>query len=74
MVTDHYMPRWPQPTNISPHIYYDIQELLRKAEEYDRMTGQPKCPAPDKQKWLDDFYRVTMPPVNLNTIGPVVWD
>lgn len=72
MVTDHYMPKWPQPAQMSPSIYKDIMELIRKAQEYDRMTGQPECPAPEKAKWLEEFEKaqIIMQPVNLNSIGP----
>lgn len=55
MVSDHYMQRFPQPTQMSPQIYEDIMELIRKAKEYDRMTGQPDCPTDTKRKWISDM-------------------
>lgn len=65
MVSDFYMQKWPQPS--WPHIFpptlpqtvpaewYDYQELLRKAREYDKLTGQPDCPDPIKVKWQKEF-------------------
>lgn len=71
MVTDHYMKRWPQPTHIRPDIYHDIEELIRKARAYDVMTGQPDCPAEDKNEWLRKFYEIKMPPINLTNMPSV---
>lgn len=71
MVTDHYQRQWPNPTHISPETYRDISELIRKAKEYDRIHSQPECPDAIKQKWLDEFAKATMPPINLTNLGPV---
>lgn len=71
MVTDHYMQQWPTPSHMSPSIYRDIEELIRKAKDYDRIHNQPECPAPDKQKWLEDFWASKLPPINLTNMPSV---
>ena len=49
---------WPTTTEMFPTPrekivdYKEYLELVRKAEEYDRMTGQPDCIDPDKDKFL----------------------
>lgn len=73
MISDHYMGRWPtpwkpttppltpeRPAAPTPQEYADYQELLRKAMEYDKLTGQKDCPAPAKLDWqksLEEFMR-----------------
>lgn len=60
MISDHYMPRWPQPLLYPPPpiIYKDILELIEKARKYDELTGQPACPSPDKAKWVEEMYKM----------------
>ena len=74
MVTDHYMRQYPDPYQISPKVVMDFLELVRKAEEYDRVTLQPNCPSDDKLAWLEkvrlSWPNPQIPPVNLNTLGP----
>ena len=58
MVTDVAMHRWPEPIypiGINSTDYTWLKELIRKAEEYDRLNNQPDCPSDDKKKWLDKF-------------------
>ncbi len=63
MVTDVSMQRWPNPYHVPWVDYSFIKELIRKAEEYDRMTGQPDCPSPDKAKWWKDLQEYKERPV-----------
>ena len=73
MVTDHYMQRWSVPQYIPPTILRDIEELIRKAREYDKLTGQPDCPEGAKRDWLTELekLKVTMQPVNLTNMPPL---
>lgn len=64
------MKEWPKPSYMSPEVYKTIDEIIRKAKEYDKLTGQPDCPADDKLKWIGEFNSVTtMPPINLTSMG-----
>jgi hypothetical protein len=66
MVSRHYFERFPVPQNFPPFLYPDYKELLRKAAEYDRMTGQQDCPDPEKEKWnkeVEDWF----------SLGPVFY-
>ena len=63
MISEHYMHKWPTfppQVPVPPQEWYDYTELLRKAAEYDKRTGQPDCPDPQKVKWqkeFDDFMK-----------------
>lgn len=68
MVTDHYSQKWPQPSLMSPDIYKDVLELIRKAKEYDAANNQAECLREEKRVWLVDLEAVghhKPPPVNL---------
>lgn len=59
MISDMAMRRWPEPIypiGINPTDYTWLKELIRKAEEYDKLNSQPDCPTDDKKAWLDKFY------------------
>lgn len=70
MVTDHFMQQWPLPQQFPPFRWPDYQELLRKAAEYDRLTGQPDCPAPDKVQWQQELERIMRERYGLNPKFP----
>jgi len=58
MVTQHYYDTRPNYRRWSTKDYQDFKELIRKAEEYDKLMGQPDCPDFDKQEWrsgLDSY-------------------
>jgi hypothetical protein len=52
MVTDHAMRKWPDPTFIPPTDRDWFMELIRKAEEYDKIHKQPNCIQVEKFDWL----------------------
>lgn len=59
MVSDHYMHKWPLPHYVpSYEEYLNYRELLRKAAEYDRITGQKDCPSKDKVDWNKQLEEV----------------
>lgn len=58
MVTDTYMRRWPHPASVPPVDYSFLKELIRKAEEYDRIMKQRDCPDPVKTEWWRDVQRM----------------
>lgn len=51
MISGHYYDRFPEYTTFPPAIYPDYQELLRKAQLYDGLTGQKDCSDPTKAEW-----------------------
>lgn len=53
MITDSFMKRWPEPSHLPYYDYTILKDLIRKAEEYDKMTKQPECPEPAKVDWLE---------------------
>lgn len=57
MVTDVYKIRWPDPATIPLTDYSLLKELIRKAEEYDRIMKQPECPEPAKADWWSKATR-----------------
>lgn len=61
MISDHYMHKWPQPAYVPNYEdYLNYKELLRKAAEYDRITGQKDCPSQEKTDWnkqLDEAFK-----------------
>lgn len=74
MITDEYMRKWPYiPTTdpwwtpkpvITPEEHDWFKQLIKKAEEYDKRTGQPDCPDPEKvkwRKWLDEYMKEKYP-------------
>lgn len=68
MVTDHYSQRWPQPSNMSPDVFNDVMELIRKAKEYDAANNQAECLREEKRKWLEAMeaaWHSKPPPINL---------
>ncbi len=59
MVIGHYQDKWPNPINVPPIIWPDIQELAEKARKYDELMAQKDCPDPKKEEWmrqLKEFY------------------
>lgn len=58
MVTDHYWRKWPDPVQMPKDIYSDLEELIRKAREYDRIMNQPDCPDPLKQDWYQKLQKL----------------
>jgi hypothetical protein len=44
--------RLPDPYWTRPNFDY-LKELIRKAEEYDRLTNQPHCEDPEKVKVME---------------------
>lgn len=48
---------WGQEQWITPHIfptyfYPQYLDLIKRAEEYDKLNNQPNCPDESKDKWL----------------------
>ena len=51
MITEHYWRQYPNPVYYPRDKYRDMEELIRKAREYDRIMNQPDCPDPVKADW-----------------------
>lgn len=67
MVTDWGQKRWPNqldeihPTvpSITRHEWEELKDLIKRALDYDKRTGQPECADPKKAEWLkkmSDLY------------------
>lgn len=55
VVTDHYR-RYPNDW-WDPTKWDDYLDLKRKAEEYDRITNQPDCEDPKKQRFEQEVLK-----------------
>ena len=69
MIHDHYrhttpkdfdIQQWPTGPVWDMPRWSEYQELLRKAREYDKLTGQPDCEDPKKaefEKRVEDYLK-----------------
>lgn len=51
MISDHYQRTWPLDSGWTKIRWEEYQELLRKANEYDRRNNQPDCVDPKKAEF-----------------------
>jgi hypothetical protein len=50
--------QWPRGVEITPEQWAEYQDLKRRAEEYDKATGQPDCVKPEAKRWEEAIEKV----------------